>query len=348
MTMSTCTDCTEIFYEDWGKLELPLWLVDLDDFAVRAVSEAAVLRTGVPASEYVGHAIVDHLRVEDRAGTRGALEAMSAGVIDFYRSHRPIGPARAPDGLTAEWVQAVEFGDKRLALVQASNGSRVRLSPLAEFLGREPLEMAVGRTDTKWRVKSVSCDITALLGISADDLVGRPLLGPLRQEDLRWLLDAGAQWAQRECSVSLRVRLCDGAGAMKPLRCVLTSLAGSTDRFFMLIDETEPFPGQGSSHRAAQLERHLRNIAAEVDASGILQSVRNVPEPARFPELGELSARQWEVLSHLLRGERVPPIAAVLFVSQSTVRNHLSAIFGRFGVHSQAELLALLLTPDTH
>jgi DNA-binding CsgD family transcriptional regulator len=341
MTMTTCTDCTEIFYEDWGKLELPLWLVDLDDFTVLAVSEAAVKRTGVPASDFVGHPIVDHLRVEDWAGTQAALEAMSAGVIDFYRSHRPIGPAHSPAGLTAEWVQAVEFAGRRFALVQASDGGGVRQSPLAELLGREPLEVAVGTTDTQWRVKSVSCDITALLGIGADDLVGRPLLGPLRQEDVRWLLDT-AQGAQRECSVSLRVRLRDDAGAMTPLRCVITSLAGSTDRFFMLIDDFEPFPGQGPGQRAAQLERHLRKIAAEIDASGILQSVRHVPEPARFPELGDLSARQWEVLSHLMRGERVPTIAAALFVSQSTVRNHLSAIFGRFGVHSQRELLVLL------
>jgi DNA-binding CsgD family transcriptional regulator len=327
MTMTTCTDCTEIFHDDWGKLELSLWLVDLDDFTVRAVSEAAVKRTGVPASEYVGRPVVDHLRVEGWAGTQAALEAMSAGVIDFYRSHRPIGPAHSRAGLTAEWVQAVEFGEQRFALVQASDGGGARQSPLGELLGREPLDLAVGTTDAEWRVKSVSCDITALLGTTADDLVGRPLLGPLRQEDVRWLLDT-AQRAQRECSVSLRVRLRDGAGAMRPLRCVITSLAGSADRFFMLIDDFEPVPGQGSGQRAAQLERHLRKIAAEVDASGILQSVQNVPEPARFPELGDLSARQWEVLSHLMRGERVPAIAAALFVSQSTVRNHLSAIFG--------------------
>jgi DNA-binding CsgD family transcriptional regulator len=38
----------------------------------------------------------------------------------------------------------------------------------------------------------------------------------------------------------------------------------------------------------------------------------------------------------------VPAVARDLYVSQSTVRNHLSAIFHLFGVHSQAELLALL------
>jgi DNA-binding NarL/FixJ family response regulator len=42
-----------------------------------------------------------------------------------------------------------------------------------------------------------------------------------------------------------------------------------------------------------------------------------------------------------LRGERVSTIAADLYLSASTIRNHLSAIFAKAGVHSQTELLAL-------
>jgi DNA-binding NarL/FixJ family response regulator len=44
----------------------------------------------------------------------------------------------------------------------------------------------------------------------------------------------------------------------------------------------------------------------------------------------------------LQRGERVPGIAREMYVSQSTVRNHLAAIFRKTGVNSQADLLALL------
>ena len=62
------------------------------------------------------------------------------------------------------------------------------------------------------------------------------------------------------------------------------------------------------------------------------------------PALRELSQRQLEILRRLLGGERVPIIARDLHLSQSTVRNHLSAIFHRFRVHSQAELLAKLVT----
>lgn len=57
---------------------------------------------------------------------------------------------------------------------------------------------------------------------------------------------------------------------------------------------------------------------------------------------GDFSERQLEIMERLVRGERVPTIARGLYLSQSTVRNHLSAIFRKFGVHSQEELLGTL------
>jgi DNA-binding CsgD family transcriptional regulator len=64
---------------------------------------------------------------------------------------------------------------------------------------------------------------------------------------------------------------------------------------------------------------------------------------ARVPGAkNELSPRQTEILDRMLAGERVPDIARSLFISTSTVRNHLSAIFRMYGVHSQHELLARL------
>jgi two-component system response regulator DesR len=58
-----------------------------------------------------------------------------------------------------------------------------------------------------------------------------------------------------------------------------------------------------------------------------------------LPQVNNLTVRQWEVLARIVRGERVPTIASDLHLSQSTVRNHLSLIFKRFGVRSQPELL---------
>jgi DNA-binding CsgD family transcriptional regulator len=55
----------------------------------------------------------------------------------------------------------------------------------------------------------------------------------------------------------------------------------------------------------------------------------------------DLSARQRQVLRLLLRGERPSAVAASLHLSTHTVRNYEKAIFRTFGVHSQADLIAL-------
>ena len=60
---------------------------------------------------------------------------------------------------------------------------------------------------------------------------------------------------------------------------------------------------------------------------------------APFATPSHLTPREREVLDRLLDGERVHSIANELFVSKSTVRNHLSSIFKKVGVHSQDELI---------
>ena len=57
------------------------------------------------------------------------------------------------------------------------------------------------------------------------------------------------------------------------------------------------------------------------------------------PSLDELTAREREVLAHLVAGERVPAIAQQLFISQHTVRGHLKAIFRKVSVENQSELI---------
>jgi DNA-binding CsgD family transcriptional regulator len=58
--------------------------------------------------------------------------------------------------------------------------------------------------------------------------------------------------------------------------------------------------------------------------------------------LSRLSGREYEVVRMLLLGDRVPVIARNLYVSQSTVRNHLSSVFRKLRVRSQQELIVLL------
>jgi PAS domain S-box-containing protein len=59
-------------------------------------------------------------------------------------------------------------------------------------------------------------------------------------------------------------------------------------------------------------------------------------------DLDKLSPREFDIVVRLLNGDRVPVIAATLFVSQSTIRNQLSSVFRKLRVRSQQELIALL------
>jgi DNA-binding NarL/FixJ family response regulator len=81
-------------------------------------------------------------------------------------------------------------------------------------------------------------------------------------------------------------------------------------------------------------------ILEEITASRVVPSLAGDDERVR--RLAQLSGRQREIVTRLLAGERVPQIAREMYLSPSTVRNHLSAVFRRFGVHSQVELIALL------
>jgi DNA-binding CsgD family transcriptional regulator len=100
---------------------------------------------------------------------------------------------------------------------------------------------------------------------------------------------------------------------------------------------------ESADARVARLEDHLWRIAMETHAAGIDHRPTASQGWSGEPALHRLSRRQSEILLRLTRGERIPAIARDLFVSQSTVRNHLAAIYRKIGVHTQSELLARVM-----
>lgn len=63
---------------------------------------------------------------------------------------------------------------------------------------------------------------------------------------------------------------------------------------------------------------------------------------ARSPDLAALSPREHEVMALLAQGRSNAQIAASLFLSEKTVRNHVTHIFEKLGVRSRAEAIVLL------
>lgn len=96
-----------------------------------------------------------------------------------------------------------------------------------------------------------------------------------------------------------------------------------------------------ADERLADLERQILHIAAELHAVSDARRGGASVE-SRRPALDALHPRQRDIVDRLLRGERVSTIAEAMYLSPSTVRNHLSKVFQAFGVNSQASLLAAL------
>jgi len=62
--------------------------------------------------------------------------------------------------------------------------------------------------------------------------------------------------------------------------------------------------------------------------------------------LGEkygLSKREKDVLALLLGGKKNKEIESALFLSSSTVRNHISSLYGKIGIDSRGQLTSLAL-----
>jgi DNA-binding NarL/FixJ family response regulator len=58
--------------------------------------------------------------------------------------------------------------------------------------------------------------------------------------------------------------------------------------------------------------------------------------------LAQLSPREREVATQVASGKTNREVAAVLFLSERTVGNHLVRIFDKLGVHSRAALATLV------
>jgi DNA-binding NarL/FixJ family response regulator len=105
-------------------------------------------------------------------------------------------------------------------------------------------------------------------------------------------------------------------------------------------ESIEPSPAVRA--RAAALEQGMQRIADLVKELGLVTPDAGRHRPEVEAILGQLSARERQIVELLIASRRVPGIASTLGISPHTVRNHLKAVFRKLGVHSQEALLELL------
>jgi DNA-binding CsgD family transcriptional regulator len=263
---------------------------------------------------------------------------------------------RRSDGATVRghiWVRALPSPSKDAALVvflpESTDGLGVELGDAVRPAMRLPLHepVVVGSFDAGTRITQVSADVKKL-GRAPEDILGTALVDLVDPDDVSTLLSALGRAVTSDAGVGVRLHIRRDDETV-PVRLVVTPVQQRSGTRFGFVLTRDPSPDGDAvddatrdHDRVAELEQHLWRIASEVQAAGVVDGLHRMPDQQELPGLSELSTRQWQVLSALMRGERVPDIARSMHVSQSTVRNHLAKIFRTLGVHSQSELLALL------
>jgi len=325
--------------------DLPVGLVDLRSLTLLALSPRAAAMMGAASQDLVGTSVLEV--TDEPEATRDALEVMARGAIDAYEARRRL---RRVDGSTSDtrlWVRDLGAqGHPGLALlfVVPERGSHGE-PELARLAPTHP-EVTVGTADESGTVDRLSPEVRELLGYSNSELEGAPLIDSVHPEDAERFRAAVTRSLVDDCGVGVTVRLANQDHGWDGVRMVLSPSDGAAPgRFgFSITDDVKTLeqpageaPRDSSS--TVEIERGLSRIANEIQALRVAVGVADLPAGDIVPELADLSTRQWETVTRLLAGQRPPAIAKAMYVSQSTVRNHLSAVYRKLGVHSQQELV---------
>jgi len=330
---------------------LPLALFELDTMLF--------VDANAPACRIIGHdfpveapvALGALLAPHDATQAAQAMRLVADGTIDAYETNRKI---LRSDGAVVDghvWVRAIAHMDHTMALVvfmpegqgDAPDHDHPELPGMRLAL-TEPI--AVGTMEIDTRLVRISAEVEKFVGERPGALRGTLLIDRLHPDDVATFLVALGRALDDRAGVGMHVRLRRARGDYVPMR-MLVSPANSSDgtRLGIVMTRERPSHPQDDG-RVADLEQHLWRIGLEVQAAGVAEGMHRLPDVAQVPGLEQLSTRQWQILTMLLQGDRVPAIARALYVGQSTVRSHLAAMFRKLGVHSQSELIALFREPN--
>jgi DNA-binding CsgD family transcriptional regulator/PAS domain-containing protein len=202
----------------------------------------------------------------------------------------------------------------------------------------------IGTVNADWRIDRISTEVEQLLGYQATELEGAPMLSAVHPNDVADLLSALGHTQRSGRGVFVRVRLRTAWQEWQLCRARLVALPDPPAFGFVLRSA-----GATSSHDDLHLglKRQLELLAHEVRVAAMAMSSPAAPTVGELPALADLTSREWEVVVRLMNGARVPTISRELGLSPSTVRNHLSSIFHKLDVRSQAELLETLRRTST-
>lgn len=310
---------------------VPALLLQVPSEVILAASEAAAGAVGVEPPDLVGHSF-EEFTTDDPTG---AVEMLLTGRLKGFEAERTL---RLRDGVqrVGVWVRVLEQPppiEFILAVLWRAGSSATSQLPIP---GADEPHAIFGTVSSELLIERISEDVS-ILGLEASELVGVPILRLVSADSAADTLVALAEASSRERGVCTSVLVPSPEGAVLA-ELLVRRLVPSMSFAFSLVCAGDQVSGPlGAEEALRELGRGLRaldigEVASVLDRAGPVGAER-------------LSSRESEIVARLVSGDRVPAIAQALFLSQSTIRNHLSSAFAKLGVTSQQELVDLYRAP---
>lgn len=307
---------------------VPALLLRLPSTAILAASEAAGAIVGTDAAGLVGQEF-EELTADQPTG---ALALLRDGRLKGFEAERVF---KSRDGSTTR-VQAFVRALEQPPPVEFIIGVLWPADSAAKsFLpqpGPDEPHAVFGTVSADLLIERISEDVS-IFGRHATDLVGTPVLRLVTSGSAADTLVAFGEATTREAGVCLAVQVETADGDVQAELLIRRLVPSMSFAFSLVVGSEEAGGPLGAEEALRQLGRGLRAI----DTGETLAAF----DRAGHPGAEQLSSRELEIIARLVSGDRVPAIAQGLFLSQSTVRNHLSSAFRKLGVASQQELIDL-------
>ena len=320
------------------KSSLPALLLEIPGEKILAASRAAQELLGADRKSVEGHSFEDFTADEPSGG----LDLILAGRLHGYETSRQLHVGEEGPTPTRVWIRAFDDDIPRgrvLAIISTDANSTPTQVPM---FAEDELPPVIGTANEKLLVDRINSDVEAFLGYTPEDVLGQSLLSLVSAEDMpKWLL-AIAQTTIADGGVTLNVQSRPADGPAQLCDAFLLAMLPAPSCAFVLMPRragSETGAGKrGVVEQLSRLSRGARAVSLSADlATSNLHCV---------PGIEQLSPRELDIVRRLVAGDRVPAMAKALFLSQSTIRNHLAHVYRKLGVGSQQGIIDLVRRSD--
>lgn len=316
---------------------IAMGVLDTRTLTVTAANRAFADLLGRDLDVTIGLRLDDYLEGDRLAVSKTVVDALRRGWMDSCEGEAEFLLGDGTVASTFTWSIPLGSEPPYDALLMGAAPFRTKRPAGFEAHRVDPTTVVLGALDHDWRFSDLSVQAADRLGWPSGEEGRARVQEIVHPSDVPTLLALLGRAAVGKDATTIYARV-RGADQDWLPACISVSA---------LCTHTPPRFGIAISFLAQELGKHLEQVDDFEDqlwqiAADMRARLANVPSDASALELPGLTARQIEIVRRLMDGQRVQSIARDLYLSPSTVRNHLSVSYQKLGVSSQRELIEKL------